>query len=67
MPSLRTRINHDRRVLASAEDALADASEAVADATESLEDLASGDLNLAAITIGGARFVNNGGLLELEP
>lgn len=67
MPSLSTRLQHDRHVLANAEVALATASEAVAEAAGSLADLADGTLALDAITVGGQRFINNGGLLELEP
>ena len=64
MPSLRTRIMYDRATVAPA---LADAAEAVADATADLEAIADGTLNLEAVTIGGTRFINDGGTLVAEP
>lgn len=74
MPSLRTRHFYQNIVLATAEDAIADASVSLAAAsteidaaTDNLEALAVGDLDLTAIKVNGQRFVNNGGILELEP
>lgn len=73
MPSLRTRMQYDRLVLETAEQAIAGASEALADATETidassadLQALASGNFDVDAITINGQRFINNGGILEPE-
>lgn len=73
MPSIKTRVAYDRIILAAAEEALAEATaqltettEAVSDATGDLEALATGNLDLAAIQIGGVRFVNNAGVLEPE-
>ena len=67
MPSFRTRMAYDRIVLATAQDALADAGAAVTAATEQLEQISDGTLDLDAVTIGGTRFINNGGVLEPEP
>lgn len=74
MPSLRTRQAYQSIVLATAQDALGDAAAAVVAATETLgtvqdtiTDLQAGVVNLDAVTIGGDRFVNNGGVLEREP
>lgn len=67
MPSLRTRIMYNDVVLRTAETALASAAAAVADATADLEAIADGTLDLDAITIGGTRFVNDGGTLVAEP
>ena len=67
MPSLRTRTTYNAIVLASASDALSDAGAAVADATANLNAIADGTLDLDAVTIGGARFINNMGSLEPEP
>lgn len=73
MPSLRTRVRFQNLVLETAEEAIAEAtadlavaSEAVNEATSDLAALALGSLDLAAITIDGTRFVNNGGVLEPE-
>ncbi len=74
MPSLRTRQAYQGIVLNTAQDALDDAAAAVSAATETLgdventiTDLQAGAVDLEAVTIGGQRFVNNGGVLELEP
>lgn len=66
MPSLRTRQAYDRRVLETAEEALASAAASVSAVTGQLEDLADGELALDAVTIGGVRFINNGGVLEAQ-
>jgi hypothetical protein len=67
MPSLRTRTMYNAIVLATASDALVDAAAAVSSATADLEAIADGTLDLDAITIGGTRFVNDGGTLVAEP
>ncbi len=67
MPSLRTRMHYTTLALSGAQDALADAAVAVASATDALVDIEAGTLDLDAVTVGGQRFVNNGGVLELEP
>lgn len=67
MPSIRTRIRYQNISLDQAEDALADASAAVAEATTTLSSIETGVLDLDAVTIGGTRFINNGGVLEPEP
>jgi hypothetical protein len=67
MPSLRTRIRYQEVILDVAEEALADAAAAVASATAALEDIELGVLDLDAITVGGLRFINDGGTLVVEP
>jgi hypothetical protein len=67
MPSLATRISYQNLTLATAQEALAEAAAAVAEATNDLEALAGGELELEAITVGGQRFVNSGGVLIAEP
>lgn len=67
MPSLATRMAYQGLALASAQDALADAAAEVAAATAQLADLADGELELDAITVGGVRFINDGGALVAEP
>lgn len=67
MPSVKTRLTYQGLSLAQAQDALADASAAVAAATDQLTDIADGTLNVDAITVGGVRFVNDGGSLVQEP
>jgi hypothetical protein len=67
MPSLKTRIAYQGIVLETAQASLSDAASSVAAATETLTDIQSGNLDLAAVRIGGQRFINNGGNLEVEP
>ncbi len=67
MPSLRTRTRYQGIALAQADAALAEATAELASATSDLADIQSGTLDLDAVTIGGQRFVNNGGVLEVEP
>jgi thiamine monophosphate kinase len=81
MPSLKTRLSYQSIVLDTAQVALSDAaavaaaaSVAVASATATLgtvqgnlTDIADGVFDLDALTVGGARFVNNAGVLEVEP
>jgi uncharacterized coiled-coil protein SlyX len=67
MPSLATRIAIQNLTLATAQEALTDAATAVAEATDELEALADGTLELEAVTIGGQRFINDGGALVAEP
>ena len=67
MPSIKTRVAYQNIALAQAQDALVEAATAVADATDALTDIQTGTLDLDAVTIGGQRFINNGGVLEVEP
>ncbi len=74
MPSLRTRISYAgmaasniEATVAVAQAALAEAAVAVAEATDTLEEIETGVLDLEAVTVGGQRFINNGGVLEPEP
>lgn len=66
MPSIKTRVAYQNIALAQAEVALTAAATAVASATDTLSDIEDGALDLSAITVGGQRFVNNAGNLELE-
>lgn len=67
MPSLRTRVVYGNLVLATASEALVSAAAAVDAATVTLQAIETGTLDLDAVTIGGVRFVNNGGVLGPEP
>lgn len=67
MPSLATRIAYQNLTLATAQEALSEAATAVAEATQDLQDLTDGELELDAVTVGGQRFVNSGGVLIAEP
>jgi hypothetical protein len=64
MASIKTRIAYDRVILATAQADLSDAAAAVASATSDLSLLTTGDLELAALTVGGIKFINNAGVLE---
>ena len=50
-----------------AQSTAAAAGEAAGDANEAIAQIGAGDFPVEAITIGGQRFVNNGGVLEVEP
>ncbi len=50
-----------------ANDAAAAATQAATVATETIEQIEAGTLDLSAVTVGGTRFVNNGGTLTPEP
>ena len=65
MPSLRTRLQYQAITVSTAQVALGSASQAVAQAAGQLSDLATGDFDLDAITIGGVRYITEGG--ELVP
>ena len=67
MPSLRTRIMYNDVVLRTAESALSAAAAAVSSATADLAAIEAGTLDLDAVTIGGTRFINDGGTLVAEP
>jgi S-adenosylmethionine:tRNA-ribosyltransferase-isomerase (queuine synthetase) len=67
MPSLRTRQRYQALVLDRAEASIAAASAALETATDTLEDIEAGTLDLDAVTIGGQRFINDGGTLVVEP
>lgn len=67
MPSLRTRIRYQGLVLERSEAAIAEATVQLETATETLGDLEAGTLDLDAVTIGGQRFINDGGTLVVEP
>lgn len=67
MPSLRTRVAIQNAVLATAQQELAEAAQAVSDATDLLEEIQDGVLDVEAITVGGTRFINDGGTLVAEP
>lgn len=67
MPSLRTRTRYQGIALAQADEAIAAATAGLTQATTTLDAIETGTLDLDAVTIGGQRFVNNGGNLEVEP
>lgn len=60
MPSLATRTRYQGIVLQQAEAALENTSAL-------LIDLQDGELDVEAITVGGQRFINDGGTLVVEP
>lgn len=67
MPSIRTRTRYQGLVLETAKASIAVAAAAVSVATATLTDLESGTLDVAAIKVGGQRFINDGGTLVAEP
>lgn len=74
MPSSRTRQAYQAVVLNTAQAALADAAVAVATATDTLTtvqstigDIQAGTVDLDAVMVGGQKFVNIDGSLELAP
>lgn len=74
MPSLATRLAVQRLTLANTEAAAAAAiaaaeaaNIAAAAANDAIEDLEAGTLDLDAVSVGGQRFINDGGTLVVEP
>lgn len=71
MPSLKTRVAYQNMILADAGAALVAATNAASnaanEANEAVDQIESGTLDLAAVTVGGTRFVNVGDELVPEP